>query len=215
MAHMPVTPEEFARVWGADALVRMPSSLATAPIPSDARNFLVQFGLPALIRYFGGSTDGKITFCRLESGISPALSEKTVGPPLPSDWSVYWVLGDEFFCNGAAWWCIHEKTGQVDRIDIELDPPIEFANSSVVHFASAILAASLWSDSCSRSADEWPSEVDRFKRELAALDPASMGSDRNFWPVYLNFIRDEGPHLGDFKKGSRSEGKRALQEGPW
>ena len=212
---MLLTPNEFASAWGADALVRLPSPLGTAPIPSDARQFLVQAGLPALIRYFSGSTGGKITFCRLAVGLSPVLGEKTVGPPLPSEWSAYWILGDEFFCNGSAWWCVHERTGRVDRIDIELDRPIEFANSSVAHFASAVLAASSWSDGPGRAAAEWPSEVDRFRRELAALDEASMESDRNFWPVYLNFIRDEGPHLGAFEKGSRSEGERALEAGPW
>lgn len=212
---MLLSPKEFASAWGADALVRLPSPLATAPIPSDARQFLVQAGLPALIRYFPGSTGGKITFCRLAAGLSPVLGEETVGPPLPPEWSVYWILGDEFFCNGSAWWCVHERTGRVERIDIELDRPIEFANSSVAHFASAVLAASLWSDRRGRAAAEWPSDVDQFERELAALDAASMESDRNFWPVYLDFMRDEGPHPGAFEKGSRSEGERALEAGPW
>jgi hypothetical protein len=134
---------------------------------------------------------------------------------MPAEWSVYWILGDEFFCNGAAWWCIHERTGHSHRIDIELNPPIEFANSSVAHFASAILAASRWAQQHRSSADDWPCRVERFKRELEALDPASTESDRNFWPVCLNFIRDEGPHLGAFEKGTRSAGEQALQEGPW
>jgi hypothetical protein len=212
---MLLTPEDFARAWGSDALIQPTAASMPRSIPSDARNFLVRAGLPALIRYFGGSTDCKITFCRLASGLSPILAEKTVGPRLPPEWAVYWILGEEFFCNGSAWWCIHERMGQVYRIDIELAQPIEFANSSVAHFASAILAALLWSSRISRSAEEWPPEVDRFKRELTAIDSASMESRRNFWPVYLDFIREEGPHLGAFEKGSRSEGERALQTGPW
>jgi hypothetical protein len=99
MPYTPLTPEEFTRACSAHSLVQLPAALATAPIPSDARGFLVQSGLPALIRYFGGSTYGKITFCRLTSGMSPLLSERTVGPPLPADWSVYWLLGDEFCCG--------------------------------------------------------------------------------------------------------------------
>jgi SUKH-4 immunity protein len=211
---MRLTADKIARAWGDDALVRLPTALATAPIPSDAREFLVQAGLPALVRYFGGSTEVKATFCRLAMGLSPVLGEKTGGPPLPPEWSVYWILGDEFFCNGSAWWCIHEQTGHVNRIDIELNQPIKFANSSVAHFASAVLAASSWSDRCSRSAENWPSEVDRLKRELADLDSSSMESDRNYWPVYLDFIRDEDPHLCAIEKGSRSEGEQALQAGP-
>jgi len=209
------SPEEFARAWGADSLVRLSSRLATAPVPKDCRDFLVHVGLPALIRYFPGSSDGVITFCRLDSGLAPVLEEKTVGPPLPSEWSVYWIMGDEFFCNGAAWWCVHGPTGRVDRIDIEIEPPIEFANSSVAHFASALLGARLWSARSSRSSRDWPSEVDRFKHELAELDPACLQSDRHFWPAYLDFIRSEGPHLGLFEKGSRAEGERALKAGPW
>ena len=210
---MLLSPEEFARAWGVDALVRLPS-LAGAPIPRDSREFLLQAGLPALIRYFW-SGEGLITFCRLASGLAPVLGEKYVGPPLPSEWWVYWVIGDEFFCNGAAWWCVHGPTGRMDRIDIELKPPIEFANSTVAHFASAVLAALLWAAQCSRAVEEWPSEVDRLKRELAELDPPCMELDQNYWPAYLDFIRSEGPHLGRFEKGSRAEGEQALHAGPW
>ena len=187
----------------------------SAAIPSDARHFLVSAGLPALIRYFGGSSGGKITFCRLASGLFPVLRETTVGPVLPSEWSVYWIQGDEFFCNGSAWWCIHEHTGHVARIDIGLGSPIEFANSSAAQFASAVLAMELWSNRISQSAERWPSEVDQIKQELAGIDPASMASRRNFWPVYLDYIREEGPHRGAFQKGSSSEGEQALQDGPW
>src|SRR5688572_13055556 len=123
---MVFSSDEFVHVWGADSLVQLPKQLATAPIPTDACEFLVRIGLPALIHHISGSTEGKITFCRLGTGLSPILSEETGGPALPSDWSVYWVLGDEFFCNGSAWWCIHQDTGQIDRIDIELDTPIDF-----------------------------------------------------------------------------------------
>src|SRR5262249_39626942 len=111
---MLLKPEAFARAWGADALVQLPTASVTAPIPRNARDFTGRAGLPALIRYFGGPTDGLITFCRLASGLSPVLGEQIVGPPLPPEWSVYWIMGDEFFCNGATWWCIHERTGQVD-----------------------------------------------------------------------------------------------------
>ncbi|HTU89973.1 MAG TPA: SUKH-4 family immunity protein [Gemmataceae bacterium] len=212
---MLLSPEEFARNWGTDLLIRLPAGLATAPIPKDSREFLVRAGLPAFIRYFPGSTDGVISFCRLGSGLAPVLEEETVGPPLPSEWSVYWIMGDEFFCNGAAWWCVHGPTGRVDRIDIEIDPPIEFVNSSAAHLASALLAASLWSERSSHSSTDWPSGVDRFKRELAELDPPCLQSDRYFWPVYLDFIRSEGPHLSAFEKGPREEGEQALRDGPW
>jgi len=203
------------RAWGADALVRLPSRLATEPIPNEAREFLVRAGLPALVRYYEGPNEANITFCRLASGLSPVLGEKTVGPPLPPKWSVYWILGDEFFCNGAAWWCLHQRTGHVVRMDIGMDPPVDFANSSVAHFASAVLAASLWGKQRRPSDDEWPSGVDRLKRELKVLDPPSMRAAGNFWPNYLEYIRQEGPQRILFEKGSREEGEQALQAGPW
>jgi hypothetical protein len=209
------SPAAFSRAWGADALVRLPSQKGPTPIPKNDRDFLVRAGLPAMIRYFPGSTDGVITFCRLASGLFPVLGEKTVGPPLPAEWSFNWIIGDEFFCNGAAWWCVHGPSGRVERIDIEINPPVEFANSSVAHFASAVFATLLWAQRRTPSADAWPSEVDRFKQELGVLDPPCMESARNFWPVYLNFIRSEGPHLGAFEKGSRSQGEQARQAGPW
>jgi hypothetical protein len=211
---MLLSPEKFAQAWGTDALVQMPS-LAGTLIPKNSREFLVRAGLPALVRYFPGHTDEVITFCRLASGLAPVLGEKTVGSPLPPEWSVYWIVGDQFFCNGSAWWCIHGPTGRVDRIDIELESPVEFANSSVVHFAAAIVGALSWSAKASRAVEEWPSEVDRFKRKLTELDPPCMQSDHNFWPVYLDFIRSEGPHVGRLEKGSRAEGERALEAGPW
>lgn len=210
-----LSPEGFERAWGAEGLVRLPDLSATALVPNDNRTFLVRAGLPALIRPFPCSTEAVITFCRLASGLSPILEEKTVGPPLPGEWSVYWILGDEFFCNGAAWWCVHGSTGRVVRIDIEIEPPIEFANSSVAHFASAILAAWLWSSRCHRAAEDWTSEVDRLKRDLTELDPPSMDLEGNYWPMCLNFIRSEGPNVGAFEKGSRMDGERALQAGPW
>jgi hypothetical protein len=212
---MLLSPEEFSRAWGFETLVRLSSQQAAAPIPNEDRDFLVRGGLPALIRYFPGSTDGVVTFCRLATGLVPVLGERTGGPPLPPDWSAYWIIGDEFFSNGAAWWCLHGPSGRVDRIDIEIEPPIEFVNSSVAHFASALLAASQWSAQCGHSVEEWLSEVDRFKRALAELDPPCVQSDRNFWPVRLDVIRSKGPHLRVFEKGSRAEGERALRAGPW
>ncbi len=212
---MLISPEEFERSWGSDKLVRLSAQFVAALVSERDREFLKRAGLPAMIRYFAGATDGLITFCRLASGLKPLLSQETVGPALPLEWSIYSIMGDEFFCNGTAWWCIHGALGHVERIDIEIEQPIEFVNSSVGHFASALLAASMWSGSGSPKKQDWPCDVDRLMAELAEIDPPSMQSRRNFWPMWLNFIRDEGPHLRVFERGSRDEGERALEVGPW
>jgi hypothetical protein len=122
----PLSPDEFARAWGDNALVRLPPGAAAIGIPKSSRDFLKRAGLPALVHYFLGSTDAKMTFLRLKDGLTPVSEEKTVGPPLPRTWSSYWILGDEFFCNGSAWWCVCESSGHVCRVDIELSEPVQF-----------------------------------------------------------------------------------------
>jgi hypothetical protein len=167
------------------------------------------------VRYSFGA-GGLITFCRLAEGLFPVLAEKTVGPPLPREWGEYFILGDEFFCNGSAWWCVHRPTGRVDRIDIEIEPPVEFANSSVGQFAAALLMGTEWSASRSTAAEDWLAEVGRLRATLAGLDPPCMGAGRSFfWPSYLDYLADEGPGVQVFERGSRSEGEQALRAGPW
>jgi hypothetical protein len=212
---MLLTPDEFAIGWGAGDLVRWDDAAPAGAIPDEARRFLGRVGLPALIRYSEGPRVAKITFCRLGAGPTPVLSEPIVGGPLAAEWSRYRILGDEFFCNGAAWWCIDERSGSVERIDIELGEPIAFANSSVAHFASCALAAVRGSGRWSQRAAEWPSQVAELKRTLAEIDPAAMASDRNFWPHCLDFIDDDGGPPCVVVRGPHAEGLEALSRGPW
>jgi hypothetical protein len=209
-----LTPADFRLAWGADGLVRLQRDRVVPGMSDDATHFLVGSGLPALTSYFEGDNEQKITFCRLGLGLSPILQERIVGGPLPADWSVYWVIGDEFFCNGSAWWCLH-KAGHVVRIDIELTEPIELANSSVADFATALWAAVTWSQVCDRSPALWPSQVDRLRDELISLDAPGMRSEHSFWPRYLAFIRNEPPASSGWTKGSRSDGECAWKAGPW
>ncbi len=211
----PVSADEFAVKWHSDALVRLPAEHASAAIPAEACAFLVRAGLPALVTCHEGHSEIKITFCRLASSLSTVLDEETVGPPLPSNWSVYWMLGDEFFCNGSAWWCIHQENGYIVRIDIELKEPIEFANTTVAHFCSALLAVITWSSERKRDMATWPRDVDRLAGEIQAIDPLAMTSDNNYWPRYLRFIREEEPCQGGFTKGSLASGRRSWKAGPW
>jgi hypothetical protein len=216
----PLSPDEFAHAWGEDALVRLSADAAmTLQVPDHSRNFLARAGLPVLLHYFLGSTDAKISFLRLDAGVTPVSEEKTVGPPLPRSWSSYQVLGDEFFCNGSAWWCVHEPSGNVCRVDIELDEPVELANTSVEHFASALLAAWKWSH---RYSGRMISELDRLRDELRALDPHAMAEPRSFWPSWLNFIDaeketlvDVGVRVAEWRKGTREDGDQAIREGAW
>jgi hypothetical protein len=208
-------PEEFAHEWGPEALIRLPDKKSKVPMPADTRDFLVRAGLPALITYYGGVTESKVTFYRLDLGPSPLLEEETVDPRIPASWSAYVVVGDEFFCNGCASWCIHQDTGHVLRVDPELQEPVEFVNSSVAHFASAALTAVSWSQHCTRTAAEWVAEVDRLTQLLGLLDPESTRSTKQFWGSYLDFIRSEGPAKAACNKGTRHEAHQAWIAGPW
>jgi len=208
-----LTASAFAAAWGEDSLVRLPD--ANKSIPAKCGEFLLRAGLPALVRCHEASNESKITFCRLSRGLSSVIDEKTVGTPLPSSWSRYLVAGDEFFCNGAAWWCIHQANGSIVRIDIELDDPVEFVNTSVAHFAAAISMAVGWSAKCRRTAQEWTREVDQLVNAIRTLDPPALKSRRCFWLRFLEFIREEDPSESGFVKGSATAGRRAWKAGSW
>ncbi len=70
---MVVTPEEFERAWGTEALVRLPLAEHT-PVLSEAYRFLAVAGLPALIRCYEGDGYSNLTFCRLTAGLFPIIS---------------------------------------------------------------------------------------------------------------------------------------------
>jgi hypothetical protein len=113
---------------------------------------------------------------------------------------VYWVLGDEFFCNGTALWCLRRDNGRVVRIDYELADPIELVNTSVGRFASALWAAVMWSEASNRGAASWPREVDQLEAAIGALDPECLAAHRSFWRAILDFERAEGPTVAGFKR---------------
>ncbi len=125
------------------------------------------------------------------------------------------MLGDEFFCQVAFWWCIHERTGEVARIDINREPSVVFVNSSVAHFASALLAVWSWSIRRNQSTNLGRISVEQLEQELAELDQASMKARWNYWPIFTAFIRQEEPPVAGIEKGSRQEGEQALLTGVW
>ncbi|HEV3418502.1 MAG TPA: SUKH-4 family immunity protein [Pirellulales bacterium] len=206
------SPETFAAAWGSEALVRLSSENTTNSIPASAREFLSRAGLPALITYVEDEPLFKITFCRLEAGLTPVLMEKYHGT-LPGDWNCYWVLGDEYFSNGAAWWCIDQRDGRILRIDIELAEPIMLANASVAHFTSALLVAVSWSAQQDCNGLHRPDAVNQLERQLNELDPECMRSGGSFWRRYV--ARLVGQKDGGFAKGSMSAGHDALIDGTW
>ncbi|MDB5340433.1 MAG: hypothetical protein JWN70_6052 [Planctomycetaceae bacterium] len=211
---MLLTPIDFASDWGVSDLVRLQMVADPADLPASELTFLATTGLPALIRYSPGVSEAVVTFCRLRRGVTKAIDEPIVGGPLSSEWDHYWVIGDEYFCNGSAWWCINAVTGTLERIDIELDHPILFVNTSIRHFASALVVA-LNCVSHGDTVEEWRSRLAHLEAKLVELDPQIVIHSRSFWRSYLDFIRDEQPRKCPIERGSLEQGNQALQNGPW
>jgi hypothetical protein len=209
----PLPAAEFARLWGAESLVRLPAGVALPP--GAAGDFLTQAGLPALVSCFEDESESKITFCRLAAGLATLAGEPSVGPPTPIDRAAFYVLGDEFFCNGSAWWCLHREHGYVARIDIGLREPVALVNTGVAELASSLFAAVCWSEHCTRTETDWVKEVDRLQQILKLIDAAAFGYTNNFWQAYLLYIAGENPARSGFVKRSLQEGQQALAAGPW
>ncbi len=212
---MLLSADEFGTSWGHEFLVRMCTPVAGTSIPESVLHFLTCTGLPALVCYTERSMELKITFCRLASGIERFATDDLVDGSHRIDWTPYWIIGDEYFCNGSALWCLNSLTENVERLDPELPQPIEFVNSSLAHFASCLVAAIRVSAQWSTDPRDWPHQIAQLKRVLAEIDPAIPSSERCFWQICLDYVDDDGGPPCVFKKGSLLDGTRALSEGPW
>jgi hypothetical protein len=111
---------------------------------------------------------------------------------LPTEFAAYWIIGDEVFINGSAWFCITGGTGQLVRIDVEQDDPVEFVNSSVEHFATFLAVLQRWCADNDGS-DSWGDGVHRIQKEMFALEPEIASASKSFWPRLLEAIEEEGP----------------------
>jgi hypothetical protein len=187
-----LTPDEFVHAWGSDGLIGLPEQTIAAPIPEDARMFLVKAGLPRHITFAHKSLPSEMSFVRLSDGLQNVIAVQTVGPAFPSGWSVYWIMGEESFDNGSAWFCIHQDSGHVVRMDIELDNPISLVNTSVAHLATAILLSCSWSQESARQG-QWSAMVDQLGDSLRRSDPGALRSKDTFWNGILDEMRNVGP----------------------
>jgi hypothetical protein len=206
---MPLTADELHHAWVFGDLVRLRPG-ERAPIAGDVRAFLSEAGLPAVWRCNFGS-EGIVTFCRLAQGLASMAEESFVGPPLPLAYGDWYVLGDEYFMNGSALWCVHFWSGEVARIDVQLREPVEWAHSSVPGFAAALLATVRWA--ADRDPGPWPPRLDALASDLDAADPGC--ASKGFWAHWLDWAREEEPEVGAFRGGTVAEGEAALLRGPW
>jgi len=126
---------------------------------------------------------------KFRESTSTVLKEEFVGPSLPADWDRYVVFADEEFPNGSAWYCVNNENGAVYRIDIELDNPVEYVNSSLEAFKKSILETVKWSDQFSDKIEGHPEYTDFIMKELSEIDRTAFKSEKYYWPTIINHIR--------------------------
>ncbi len=195
MSAYPLQPKDFIRNWPNSDLIRLPGSL---PVPDrlsqDAISFLQQVGLPAriVLKNLGSLHD--ISFEKLSEGLYPVTDifgsfeeESDDSESLNG----FWVIGEESFDNGSAFFCLPESTNLVTRFDPEIDEQPVFVNSSVACFASCLLIVTKWSETPS-SAD-WESAIDFLKAEIEHCDPFALIESENFWTYLIDAIQEAGP----------------------
>lgn len=192
MLAKPLTAQEFAAAYGARSLVRLAERGATGRVPEEAITFLRSVGLPARIVYHEFVSGAEVTFRQLGCGLWPLRAEGLRKPP-PESWSRLWVIGDEYFVQGAAWWCIAEGSGHVVRLDPDVGDDGDLVNTSVARLASALLAAIRWTETVSYTAPNWSAQLDSLEQRIRSLDTEAMEDRRGFWRRWFQVVRSEVP----------------------
>ena len=92
-------------------------------LPLEAREFLVLHGLPSVV-IFECRNSFEISFAPLAKQLTCYNRLVRWGDfyneALDQEWARQVVIGEEEFCNGHASFCVHQRRGDVSRIDCEL-----------------------------------------------------------------------------------------------
>lgn len=204
MSGYPLQPKDFIQNWPNSELVRLTENL---PVPDrlsqNAISFLQQAGLPARIVLEHPEMTHEISFEKLSEGLYPVTDifesfeeEFDDSEPLNG----FWVIGEESFDNGSAYFCIAESTNLVTRYDPEIDEQPVFVNSSIACFASCLLIATKWSETPLLT--DWETAIDFLKAEIEHCDPFALIESDNFWTYLIDAIQDAGPGKFPVKIGS-------------
>ncbi len=184
---------EWKKAWGKDRLIFLQGGARVLPLES--RRFLKNYGLPRNM-IFEGETPFEIHFDALSKDLVPYNKTFEWGDfydkRLDRRWGEQLVIGEEDFCNGSASYCVHGTRGEVTRIDVELDRPNSFVNSSVAQFGRTLLAMTAWS-SAIRDGGREPSQASlrALATRVKAIDPAAFKSRNRFWPYLFAYLREQ------------------------
>jgi hypothetical protein len=191
-------PDDFAERFG-----RLPNvwkhpvvrtRLDDTLLPGDAREFLSRHGLPSLM-IFECQNSFEISFAPLEKKLACYNEEMSWGDfydaRLDRDWSKQIVMGEEEFCNGHASFCVHRESGEVSRIDCQLENPRFLVNSNVILFNSSLLVAEHWSDTL-KTFRISPSKdaLLILRREFESIDPKASKDTDYFWRKLVDYVLD-------------------------
>lgn len=192
---MPVlTPREFANRWGT-RLVAAPNA---GQFPGSAADFLSQAGLPRAFTFAHPEIPLQGSFDRLGKDIEILSNEPFVGPEAPRTWAAFLVIGEHYFDNGSALYCVEKDSGQVFLVDVELDEPFQFLNTSIPAFATCLEATADWTAQWSIHGD-WLSAIDSLRTTLTQIDSMAFSARESaptrlaFWPMLLDEMRRQPP----------------------
>ncbi len=169
-------------------------------LPSDARHFLEQYGLPK-IAVFQGLHPFELSFSPLTKPLVACNTLIRWGDfpdrELDAVWADQLVIGKEEFCNGHALHCVHRLSGVVSRIDVEISNPECFVNSDVRRFGESLLAAIRWSQD-RHALEAAPSNfVSKLADQIKAIDPSAFDDENSFWPNLIAVAYDHHQEFWD------------------
>jgi hypothetical protein len=193
---------EFAESWGRESLARL--SVDLPQLPETATSFLREAGLPKRVRMAYSDDPHEMSFLSVSKGIGRFTDSGIHGGSFPREWETYWMIGEETFSNGGAGLVIVQETGVVLSVDVEIDNPVRFLNSSVAHLASTLLHLVTWSrrhGSLEPGSNGYQSAMNELTEELRQLDSAVFDQPHSYWPIMLYHLEEVGPRAFQIHPG--------------
>jgi hypothetical protein len=188
----PLSAAAFESAWGRDHLVRLSGS--GAALPDDAARWLTTVGLPRLVHIGSGEvtaeTTDEITFAPLARPLlrvtepDEEAGRPEIEEPYPAVWREHWAIGRHTFDNGEIDLCVHQTSGHVVGLDIELESLVLY-DTSVPRLASVLALAAEWSKA--------PRAPEDLLSRIREVDPEAMESDEFFWNTIANGLDDDDP----------------------
>jgi hypothetical protein len=153
---------------------------------------LTEFGLPReltiycynniTLRFSGSATPLAVIWDR-DSKRGYKMGE------MPSEWSRYWHLADQEYCQGGGWICIEGKNGRLVVIDLDQRNPIYLLNSSHRNFYTTLAHFLEWSE----TTDGMTAETIRLRDALRRQDCIPPDELESFWMNFIDATLDSDP----------------------